>query len=169
MSGELTLAMGRLLTDASLRKTLRQDPEEASRILNVDAQTLREIDSEALEFQSQGLIDKRFHEAAKRLPRTLAGLVGGGGPVFREYAASRWPEGHDRHLQDCAGFVGFLESRGLPLCRAERNRVLFASGSSRIAFRWAPDVWAGGRPRRAIQILIRIGSTVRSCALYLGL
>jgi hypothetical protein len=168
MSGDLTIALGKLLSDAALRETLRRDPEAASTLLDIDVATLRGLDPDGLEQQAQGLIDKRFHEVAKRIPRTVAGLGARSAGTFRDYAAGAWPEGHDRHLKDAAAFGTFLERRGLPVCRSEMNRVRFASGRMPISIRVAPDVWAAGRSRRAVQILIRRAEGVRSLALYFG-
>jgi len=169
MSADLTIALGRLLSDAALRETLRRDPEAASALLGINAETLRELDPDGLEQQARGLIDKRFHEVAKRLPRTFAGLDVRSPGVFREYASGVWPEGHDRHLQDAAAFGAFLERRGLPVCRSELNRVRFACGRMPISIRLAPDVWAAGRSRWAVQVLIRRAAGVRSLALYFGI
>lgn len=169
MSADLTIALGRLLSDGALRETLRRDPEAASRLLGVDIELLRELDPVGLEQQARGLIDKRFHEVAKRLPRTVDGLGARSTGVFVEYAGGAWPEGHDRHLHDAAAFGAFLEQRGLPVCRSELNRVRFACGKMPISIRLAPDVWAAGRSRWAIQVLIRWNAGVRSLALYLGL
>jgi hypothetical protein len=166
MSGDLTLALGRLLADPSLRETLRRDAAEASRILDVD---LRGIDVDGLDLQADALLEKRLHEVAKRLPRTLAQLKGAAGRVFREYAVRSWPQGHDRHLRDAAAFVGFLAERDLPLCRSEANRLYFALGNSRLALRYVPDAWVAGRSRKALQLLIRVGPSVRSFAFYFGL
>jgi hypothetical protein len=165
MSGDLTLALGRLLADPSLRETLRRDAAEASRVLDVD---LRGIDADGLDRQAEALLEKRFHEVSKRLPRTVALLKDGAGRVFWEFAVRSWPEGHDRHLRDAAAFVAYLEERALPLCRSEIHRLQFVLGNSRLALRYAPDVWAGGRSRKAVQLLVRTGVSVRSFALYFG-
>jgi hypothetical protein len=169
MSADLTIALGKLLSDAALRERLRRDPEAASTLLDINVATLRELDLEGLEAQAQGLIDKRFHEVAKRLPRTLAGLGARTAGTFREYATGVWPEGHDRHLQDAAAFGDFLKRRGLPVCRSELNRVRFTCGRMPISIRLAPDVWVAGRSRWAVQVLIRRAAGVRSLAFYLGL
>jgi len=169
MSADLTIVLGRLLSDAALRETLRRDPEAASAILGVGAATLRELDPDGLERQALGLIDKRLHEVAKRLPRTVAGLGARSARLFREHAAGPWPEGHDRHLKDAAAFGAFLERRGLPVCRSELNRIRFACGRMPISIRLARDVWVAGRSRWAVQVLIRRAAGVRSLAFYLGL
>ncbi len=166
MSGDLTLALGRLLSDSSLRETLRRDPAEASRILDVD---LRGIDADGLDRQADALLEKRFYEVSKRLPRTFRLLKAGACRIFREYAVRSWPQGHERHLRDAAAFSGFLAERDLPICRAEVNRLHFVLGNFRLALRYAPDVWVGGRSRKAVQLLVRLGVSVRSFAFYFGL
>jgi hypothetical protein len=37
-----------------------------------------------------------------------------------------------------------------------------------MSIRYARDAWAGGRSRRALELFFRVGGTVRSWALYLG-
>ncbi len=165
MSGDLTLALGRLLADPSLRETLRRDAVEASRILDVD---LRGIDADGLDRQADALLEKRVHEVSKRLPRTFALLEKGAERIFRKYAVFSWPQGHDRHLCDAVAFAAFLAERDLPRCRAEANRLHFLLGNSRLAFRYAPDAWVGGRSRKALQLLVRFGTSVRSFAIYFG-
>jgi len=165
MRGDLTLALGRLLADPSLRETLRRDAAEASRILDVD---LRGIDADGLDRQADALLEKRFHEVSKRLPRTVAQLKDEAGRVFREFAVRSWPQGHDRHLRDAAAFVAYLAEQELPLCRSEIHRLHFVLGNSRLALRYAPDVWAGGGSRKAVQLLVRTCDSIRSFALYFG-
>ena len=168
MSADLTTALGALLADRALREALRRDRSEAARRLQISEADLEDIDPEVLELQAESLIDKRRHEVSKRLPRTMALLAGRGPELFRDYAGGYWPEGHRRHGVDAARFGGFLAERGLPLCRSEWNRAKFHAGTASVSVRYARDAWAGGRPRRALELFFRVGGTVRSWALYLG-
>jgi hypothetical protein len=168
MSADLTTALGSLLADRALRDALRRDRSEAARRLRVSEADLDGIDPELLELQAESLIDKRRHEVSKRLPQTMALLAARGPELFREYAGSTWPEGHRRHGVDAARFGGYLAERGLPLCRSEWNRAKFHIGTAWMSIRYARDAWAGGRSRRALELFFRVGGTVRSWALYLG-
>ncbi|HLY11459.1 MAG TPA: hypothetical protein VKW04_19300 [Planctomycetota bacterium] len=166
MPADLTTALGALLSDRTLRETLRRDPREVARRLQIPEADLHALDSEALEIQAESLIDKRRHEVSKQLPRTMA-LLGDLAPgLFREHAGIFWPEGHRRHVLDAARFGAFLMERGSPLCRSEWNRARFVAGSSPLGVRYAPDVWIGGRSRRAVEVFLRHRGTVRSRALY---
>lgn len=168
MSAELTTALGALLSNRSLRETLRRDPAEVARQLQVPESDLGALDPEALEIQAESLIEKRCHEVSKRLPRTMALLGDRAASLFRDHAEGFWPEGHRRHLLDAAGFGGFLAGRGLPLCRSEWHRVRFTAGTSSFRVAFARDVRVGGRPRRAVEVFFRFRGTVRACALYLA-
>jgi hypothetical protein len=165
MPADLTTVLGRLLSDPALRAEFRRDPAATARILDAD---LEGLDPDELDQQAAALVDKRFNEAAKILPRTMALLGGDAEALFREHAAGFWPEGHRRHPEDAAAFGRFLEARGLPRSRSELHRLRFAMGGGRAAFRLVPDAWVGGRPRRALQVLYRRRGAVRSVAIYLG-
>ncbi len=168
MPSDLTTALGALLADSALRERLRRDPEGMARSLEVGVGELRALDPEDLERQAEGLIAKRLLEVGKRLPRTLNLLNRRGPDLFKQYAQGSWPEGHLRHVRDAAEFAAFLEARGLPVCRSERNRVKFHLGARRLAMHWIPDAVFAGKRRRALQILLRFRGTVHSCAVYMG-
>jgi len=168
MSADLTTALGALLADRSLREALRRDRSEAARRLQVSEADLGGIDPEVLELQAEALIEKRRHEVSKRLPRTMTLLGDRASGLFREYAEGFWPEGHRRHGVDAARFGGILAERGLPLCQSEWNRERFHAGTAPLSIRYARDAWAGGRPRPSLELFVRVGGTVRSWALYLG-
>jgi hypothetical protein len=160
--------LGRLLADPAARAMLRRDPLLAAGALDADPALLESLDLDGLEEQARGLVEKRFHEVAKLLPWTVAGLGPEAPAVFARHAAAFWPEGHRRHALDAESFARFLESRSLPLCRSEVNRLRFGMGGSRFGIRWVSDALVEGRSRRALQILYRRRGAVRSLALYLG-
>lgn len=168
MPADLTTVLGRMLADPALRAEWRRDPAAAARTLDADPAALAELDPDGLEHQAETLVEKRFHEVGKLLPRTVAMLGGAAGAVFRQHAASFWPEGHRRHAEDAAAFGKWLEARGLPRSESELNRLRFAMGGGRLSLRVVADAWAGGRARRALQVLYRRRGAVRSLALYLG-
>ena len=165
MPADLTTVLGRLLSDPALRAEFRRDPEATARLLDAD---LSGLDPAELEHQAETLVVKRFSEVSKILPCTIALLGGDAERVFRAHAALFWPEGHRRHAEDAAAFGRFLEERELPFRRSELNRLRFAIGRGRVAFRFVPDAWVGGRARRALQVLYRRRGAVRSVAIYLG-
>jgi hypothetical protein len=168
MPADATTVLARLLADAGLRAELRRDPDALARTLDADPELLRGLDPSGLEAQAETLLEKRFHEAGKLLPLTMAGLGDDAKPLFRQHADRLWPHGHRRHAEDAAAFGRFLEERRLPRCRSELNRLRFALGPRRISLGLVRDAWVGGRPRPALQILYRRRGAVRSLALYLG-
>jgi hypothetical protein len=168
MPADATSVLGRLLADPALRAELRRDPGALARTLDVDPAELEGLDPAGLDAQAETLLEKRFHEAGKLLPRTMAGLGAEAKPLFRSHAERSWPQGQRRHAQDAAAFGRFLEERRLPRCRSELNRLRFALGHGRLSFGFVRDAWVGGRSRSALQILYRGRSGVRSLALYLG-
>src|SRR5689334_8958389 len=97
MPADPVTVLGRLLADPSLCAELRRDPAALARRLDVDAEALRGLDLEGMEAQAETLLDKRFHEVGKLLPRTLAALGEAARPLFREHAGRTWPSGHRRH------------------------------------------------------------------------
>lgn len=74
MPADRAAALARLLTEAPLRGLLRRDPGEAARRLDVERAWLDALDPEGLDAQAETLLDKRWGELARLLPRTLAGL-----------------------------------------------------------------------------------------------
>jgi hypothetical protein len=168
MPADAVTVLGRLLADSALRAELRRDPEALARTLDADPAELRALDPAGLEAQAETLLEKRFHEAGKLLPATMAGLGELAKPLFREHAEGIWPQGHRRHAEDAAAFGRFLEERKLPRCRSELKRLCFTLGPENWSISFVPDAWAGGRRRAALQILCRRPSGVRSLALYLG-
>lgn len=165
MPAELTTVLGRLLADPALRAEFRRDPAATARELDAD---LSGIDPVELECQAATLVDKRFHEVAKLLPRTIALLGADAARVFGAHAGLFWPEGHRRHAEDAVAFGRFLQERRFPCCRSELHRLLFAMGKGRLSFRFVPDAWVGGRARRALQVLYRRRGAVGSLAVTLG-
>ena len=163
MPADLTTVLGRLLSDPHLRAEWRRDPEAAARGLDVDPAA---IDVDGLEHQAETLVEKRFHEVAKLLPRTMAALGGDAARLFREHAARFWHEGHRRHGEDASAFGRWLADRRLPHSPAELHRLRFLLAGRRFSAAFVPDAWVGGRSRRALHVLYRRRDAVRSFALY---
>ena len=104
---ELTNALGRLLSDRSLREIFRRDPQEAARRLDLDPQdgeALRSVDAAGLDAQAQTLLNKRCWEVSRLIPRTFKTLGNDARRRFLDFAESYWPVGHKKHVDDALGF-----------------------------------------------------------------
>jgi len=112
---EWVALQARLLGSTALRRLLREDPDAFARQLGIGNSTLRgltAIDATALERQAQGLLEKRWHEIRKRIPRTAARLGSEGYDLFLVDAERTWPEGHRRHWVDAWAFVNQRQQAG---------------------------------------------------------
>lgn len=175
MATDLTAALARLLSDASLRRDFARDPVEVAHGLDV-AETHRvafcSLRAEQLEAQARVLLDKRFHAVADLLPRTMMRLGDDARALFDAHALSFWPTGHRRHLEDAVAFTEFVISRHpMFVDVAEINRLRFLKCDGRIRLHFAGVRVPGSRPRRAVQLLFRAardGSNARSWLLHLG-
>ncbi len=156
---DLTTALGRLLSDAALRREHVRDPRALARRLEVDAAHLAAflgLDRDGLEIQAETLIAKRFHEVAGMLPETTARLGATARARFFEFAETAWPTGHRRHLADAVAFCRFLARRGGPRpCDAEFNRLGFALDRRWLALHLVRRYPNPARHRAALQILFR--------------
>ena len=174
-STDLTTALARLLTDATLRDTYRQDRRLAAQRLSVgrgDIDAFCSLDPTGLDNQAKTLLKKRFHEASRILPETCSRLGQDARTWFWKYAQTHWPEGHRRHLEDAVCFCDFLiDTDNRNVCQSELNRLRFALEGRRLAVHLVRDLLViGGRRRRAIQILYRSrDGTPRQFAFYLKL
>jgi len=168
MPSDLTTVLGRLLAEPELRAEWRRDPESTARTLDADPAVLASLDPVELEHQAETLVEKRFHEVTRLLPRTIAMLGVDAAAIFRDHAARFWPEGHRRHADDALTFGRRLEEHRRPHSPSELHRLRFARGERRFSAAFVKDAWVGGRTRCALQVLYRRGGAVRSFALYLG-
>ena len=168
MPADLTTVLGRLLSERGLRDGLRRDPEGLARELDVEPSWLEGLNFDDLHAQAEALLNKRFEEVSRILPQTLSLLGATAVEVFRAHAEGFWPAGHRRHVEDALAFGRFLEARGLPCSASELHRLRFSSGRERLSLRWVSDALAGGRRRRALQVLYRRWGVVHSLAFYLG-
>lgn len=169
MPFDLTSGLGRLLADPGLRAELRNDPEAAARKLGAAQGDLAGLDLEGLEQQASTLVEKRFHEVAKLLPATFAGLHCAAKRHFGDYAPTYWPTGHRRHDLDADAFARFLEDRGVKTGRAEVHQLRFSLQERRWSMSFVPDAWVDGKARPALQLLFRRGGGVRALAFYFEL
>ena len=169
MPRDLTEVLGRLLTDAALRTELRRDAAAVAARLDVSSEALSGLDLDGLEVQAEELLGKRGHEVEKLLPRTWTGLGSRAPVIFRIHAATVWPEGHHRHLDDALAFASFLEYERYPRCRAEFRRLRFSASRKSWSVGVVPDALVRGVSRRAVQLLYRRNGEVRSLAFTMGL
>lgn len=171
MANEWTNMIGRLLTDATLRRRLRKNPEEAAEALALTPDQvgpLATLDWDALEVQAGTLIRKRCHEVSKLMPRTMGRLGDDAFAWFHEHADSYWPRGHRRHMMDATAFGQFLLTRHAAVCRSELNRTAFAAYGKLFRIHWVSDAIVNGRYRRAIQLLYRRRRGPHELFIYLG-
>lgn len=173
MGVDLTSALARVLSDASLRSDFARDPANVADTLGV-AEPHRtafcSLRAEQLEAQARVLIGKRFRAVGILLPRTFARLGEDARPLFEAHAASFWPTGHRRHIEDAEAFGNFVAARNPAFADVvELNRLRFLNRNARVRFHFAGVRVPGPRPRRAVQLLYRTSShDVRSWLLYLG-
>ena len=170
---DFTTALSRLLAEPRLRREFAADPEGTALLLAGQGPVrhqLLNLSADAVEAQAHGLLMKRFHAVQELLPRTFMRLGPEALCVFGEYAESRWPQGHLRHLVDAHQFSEFLR-RGYAeaLDAAEANRAAFHLSRCRIGMYWAHRTFINGRYRRALQLLYRRRGQVRQVLWFAGL
>ena len=123
---DLTLALGRLLSDRALRSAFAANPGQVARVFALsgrDADLFVAMDPAALEQQAQALLAKRRAEVARVIPQSWR-LLGASAPArFDDHASACWPSGHLRHPQDALAFLRFLARHGLPHDRMEALRL----------------------------------------------
>ncbi len=173
---DFTTALARLLTDRSLLESYRVDARETAERLSVrpsDVDAFLSLDAADLEAQAETLVRKRFHEVAGMIPETITGLGGReeARHAFEEYAATRWPGGHRRHLADAVAFCAhLLGQERRTVCRAEYHRLRFVLCRRRFAIHLVRDLVVDGRARPALQILYGArGDSPRQIALFVAL
>ena len=156
---DLTTAVGRLLTDPVLRREFENSPVEVARkvaIRDVDREAFLSLDPREVQAQAQTLLEKRLHEVARLLPVTFKQLDPRARTYFLDYANSRWPKGHARHLDDAVGFCHYLGEIGvMEVSRSEFNRVKFILERGRFSIHFVKDFPVNDRRRPALQILFR--------------
>lgn len=153
-------ALTQLLSDPTLRQRFETDPCAVVDELGVsseDAKLLRKLDSQKLQEQAQGLMHKRHSEVARLMPITWLRLSDDSGKLFRDYAESTpWPSGHQRHLNDAAGFSEFLRTHEpKKTVKSECNWIEFRAGNGRFSIKFVRDLPFGGHQRCGIQFLYR--------------
>ena len=165
----LTEALGALLTDPGLRFLFSQSPGAAAkraRVAPVDRAAFTALSLDAIERQAECLIDKRAQETRSLFPRTAALH----GPLylalFRQYAATHWPEGLRRQWLDAAGFLRFLTARGERHEPAEVHRARFHAGTRRLMVKFVRRYPTRLGPRPALQLFWRGRRRVRELALH---
>lgn len=171
---DLTTALARLLSDASLREAYRQDRRGTAARLAVrpaDRSGFLSLDPSLLDRQADTLLNKRLHEVRRLLPDTFTRVGAEAPSLFRAYAQTRWPVGHMRHVDDAVAFCRHLLANGTgKVNRAELNRLRFVLRRQRLAVHLVPDLITAGRPRPGVQLLYRPrGQSPRQFVLTLDL
>ncbi len=154
---DLTTALARLLSDASLREAYRQDRRGTAAHLAVraaDRSSFLSLDPDLLDRQADTLLNKRLHEVRRLLPDTFTRVGAEAPSLFRTYAQTRWPVGHMRHVDDAVAFCRHLMATGTgKVNRAELNRMRFVLRRQRLAVHLVPDLMRVGHPRPGVQLL----------------
>jgi len=162
----------RLLASREMRSLLRHDRVELARRLRLcasETDAIECLNPDDLDRQARGLVDKRWREVGKLMPRTVRRLGSEGKNVFEIYAETYWPEGHRRHLLDASAFLVYLQRNGSPSPDAEEcARIHFAAGSGRLAIRFYKRLGGGYRSVLGVQFLWRRGRVFEHF-LYLAL
>ena len=155
-----TAILARLLTNRSLREAFLEAPQVVASELTdqSDVQAfLLQLAPENLQAQAESLISKRQGEVATLIPATWQFLGATAVQHFADYAnRSEWPRGYRRHLLDALAFCNYLQDmklRGLPSDERRWLGFQVAKGRCRVGF--VSGVMIEGRPRRAIQVLVR--------------
>lgn len=157
---EPTAILARLLTDQTLREAFLDAPEAvAAQLTNQDdvRAFLLQLDRESVKAQAESLISKRQGEVATLIPATWQSLGATAVQHFAHYAnRSEWPRGYRRHLLDATAFCDYLKRMNLSgLPTDERRWLRFQVAKSRCRVGFVSGVMIQGRPRRAIQVLVR--------------
>lgn len=156
---DFTSALARLLSDQRLRDLFVRDADEAARrlgLVDADAAAFRVLPARQVNVQAQALIDKRFREVQKLLPRTIARMGTAARSQFAEYASAYWPRGHRRHLEDAYRFGRYLlDKANDSLSRREWNRHSFLFTGARLQFRCWREPMDDPCRRVAAQVLWR--------------
>jgi hypothetical protein len=151
----------RLLASREMRSLLRHDRVELARRLHLRASetdAIASLDPDGIDRQARGLVDKRWQETAKLMPRTVRRLGSEGKSIFEIYADTYWPEGHRRHLLDASAFLDYMRRCGnLPADAEECARIHFFAGSARLAIRFHKRLGHGSQSGPGVQFLWRRG------------
>lgn len=113
---DFVTALARLLSNATLRAKFIVAPNSVADELNVaslDRSAFVALDPSELEEQATVMINKRWHEVERLIPKTVEGLGTSAQDMFRFFANQDWPTGHRRHPEDALRFIQFIEANKL--------------------------------------------------------
>lgn len=143
MPVDVTTILGRLLSESEFRESFFSDRGASIRDLDVSESTaavLRQLDQAAIEFQASELLNKRLHEVAGLIPMTFHMLGENAEATFRNFAATYWPKGHQRHLIDAERFCRFVNKETPDLlCKAEWKSIEFELSQRRVSLQFFKD------------------------------
>lgn len=132
---DLLTALGRLLTDPSLRRAFVQSPGLVAsqlRLRDSDLGAFRQLAPDDLHAQARVLVRKRFEAARSHLPLTCSALENGGWPFFEHYAETCWTS---RSVEDAYRFALCLQHEKHSISQQEFNRVQFSFKRRLLAIR----------------------------------
>jgi len=171
---DLITALGRLLSDGSLRDAFAADPLAVAAAFGLrenDLATFTRLAPDDLEFQALVLLRKRFEAVRRVIPSTCSRLGGKGWARFQAYARMHRFSGTDQPAREAHGFCQrLLQLEPEALCDFEWNRLCFVLGGSRVAAHFVRGLPIRNSPRLALQCFLRgRRSGCRELALYFGL
>lgn len=157
---DLTAALAQLFTDSELRERFRRDPEAVAELLELESEsrpTFCNLNADELERQADCLISKRCHEVSQILPQTWERLGWQEArQLFYQFAATFWPEGHQRHFLDALAFCVFLKRRKISgLVKSEWNWLRFCQSDGRLRIHFVRDLIINGHPYFGLQFFYR--------------
>jgi hypothetical protein len=156
---DLTSALGKLLSDPSLREAFALDSKLVAQKLALrkeDFAAFVSLDPMEIEVQAQTLIKKRLHGVRQLLPKTFTALQNDSVLLFEKYAPTYWPEGQTRYIQDANHFMNYLiEKKDSRICKLERNFLHFNFGRQHLACHFITNSILNGKRRNAFQVLYR--------------
>ena len=156
---DFTTALGRLLTDAVVRRDFAKNPRNVANslgLVSIDCDRFCALDIDGVNTQAMALLSKRMYEVRNFIPYTVKALGSRYRETFMAYANERWPQGHQRHLYDAIYFCqGLLVGESIHLCRVELNFLQFMASRNFVPVRVFRQPRAENSALLIIQFLYR--------------
>ena len=171
--GKISLieAMALLLSNPKLRKEFSISAVDIAETLNVNDKErclFCALSVDQLNQQAELLIKKRMREVYKFLPLTFQLLGDRTLNLFNQFAISFWPRSYRRHQEDAWRFCQYLKDNGYTYNCSEWNRISFKQEKKKWKLKVVHDAFINKKQLVAIQLLFRIGHSVKEKQFYLG-
>ena len=122
-----TQLLADVLANPTIRKELVGNPQnlfERYELSVGQKQSLLSIVPEEIQQQAITLIDKRWHEINKLIPKTISFNPTEIQELFRFFATKFWPTGYRRHQIDAMKFIAFLEDNSIAVADPTEKKRL---------------------------------------------